>query len=184
MLEAEPSSTRSGIVFLLSVIATGVALLVGFGVLMTACANSLSRVGDAFGSVTTSPPVQPIAIPQSACPYLRLVATAATNAGAPWHVAFEPAADWNRFSHDLAGPLVALDDALTAAVPNVPAAVAQDLREVQRDVQRGRVQLLVASSVTDYMGQSNVVEGYTALGHASALVGNACGVTIAPPLPF
>jgi hypothetical protein len=34
------------------------------------------------------------------------------------------------------------------------------------------------------MTRSDVIDGFSRLGHASALVGNACGAPLAPPLPF
>ena len=81
-------------------------------------------------------------------------------------------------------PLAALDLALGAAIPNVPAPVARDLREVRDDVQFGRVELLDATSANDYLNRSKVIAGYGTLVHASRLVGAACGADLAPPLPF
>jgi hypothetical protein len=183
-LDRDRIARRSGAVFVLSVGAAGLALFVGFGIAMAACEHSLEDAFSGFGKVGSFESVEPIPIPPSACPYVRLTAAAAADASKPWHDAFEPTADWERFSKDLTGPLANLDAALGAAVPHVPELVAQDLREVQRDVEFGRVQLFAAKSVSEYMGGSKVFEGFTALGHASALVGTACGPTLAPPLPF
>jgi hypothetical protein len=174
---------RSGAVFALSVAATGLALFVGFGIAMAGCEHSLQDAFSGFGNGSFES-VAPIPIPPTACPYVRLTAAAAAEAAKPWHDAFAPAADWARFSKDLSAPLANLDAALTATVPNVPAPVAQDLRTVQHDVEFGRVQLFAANSVSEYMNGSKVFEGFTALGHASALVGTACGPQLAPPLPF
>jgi hypothetical protein len=181
---------RPGIVFTAAVSSTGLALLVGFGLLFSACANSFSHlldgVGTNFGSgdLSFGDNVQPVPVPQASCPYLRLVSAAATNAGAPWHDAFSGSASIQRLAHDLPAPLAALDAALGAAIPNVPSPVARDLRAVRTDVQFGRVELVAATSAKDYLNQSKVIEGYGTLVHASRLVGAACGADIAPPLPF
>ncbi|HEY5173388.1 MAG TPA: hypothetical protein VIK54_16825, partial [Acidimicrobiia bacterium] len=66
----------------------------------------------------------------------------------------------------------------------VPDLVARDLRAVRHDVQVGRVELLAATSVNEYLARSEVLSGYGTLEHASALVANACGFTLAPPLPL
>jgi hypothetical protein len=58
------------------------------------------------------------------------------------------------------------------------------LLATRHDVEIGRNDLLVASSVGDYLTASRVIDGYQSLAHASALVGTACGFTVAPPLPF
>ena len=176
-------------VFTAAVTSTGLALLVGFGLLFSACADSFSHlldgVGPNFGSGNLSfNDVQPIPVPQASCPYLRLVSAAAANAGAPWHDAFSASASMERLARDLPAPLAALDAALGAAIPNVPGPVARDLRAVRTDVQFGRVELLAATSAKDYLNQSKVIEGYGTLVHASRLVGAACGADIAPPLPF
>ncbi|MDQ1474941.1 MAG: hypothetical protein QOE62_170 [Actinomycetota bacterium] len=183
-LERDRIARRSGAVFVLSVGAAGLALFAGFGFAMAACANSVGDVFAGFGNIGTFDTVKPIPIPQTACPYVRLASAAAADAAAPWHDAFAPSPDWNRFSKQLSAPLANLDAALAAAVPHVPDPVARDLRTVLRDVQFGRVQLLASTSVNDYMVTSKVLEGFTALGHASALIGTACGPTLAPPLPF
>jgi hypothetical protein len=183
-LERDRIARRSGAVFVLSVGAAGLALLGGFGFAMAACANSVGDVFSGFGNFGSFETVKPIPIPQTACPYVRLASAAAADAAAPWHDAFTPSPDWARFSKQLSTPLANLDAALTAAVPHVPRPVAQDLRTVLRDVQFGRVQLLAATSVSEYLTGSKVLEGFTALGHASALIGTACGPTLAPPLPF
>jgi hypothetical protein len=171
-------------VFLLSVGAAGLALFAGFGIAMAACEHSVRDVFSGFGNIGTFENVQPIPIPQTACPYVRLASAAAADAAAPWHDAFKPSPDWERFSTQLSGPLANLDAALGAAVPHVPEPVARDLRTVLADVKVGRVQLLAATSVSDYMARSDVLGGFAALGHASALIGTACGPTLAPPLPF
>lgn len=178
--ERDRIARRSGVVFVLSVSAAGLALFVGFGVVMAACANSVSDVLQ----LPAPEAVRPIPIPQTACPYLQVVAVAAEKAGAPWHGALEPTADWKQFSGQLSAPLTALDIALAAAVPHVPDLVARDLRAVRHDVQVGRVELLAATSVNEYLARSEVLSGYGTLEHASALVANACGFTLAPPLPL
>jgi hypothetical protein len=189
MRHSEPTSERdqvvrrSAAVFLASIGATGLALFVGFGLAMAACTNALEHAFDGF-NLGTIESVEPIPIPQASCPYLRLTAAAAADAAPPWRVAFQPTADWKRFSKDLTVPLANLDAALGATVGHVPAPVAEDLRAVRRDVEYGRVQLFAATSVSDYLTRSRVLEGFTALGHASALVGTACGVSLAPPIPF
>lgn len=180
-LEEDPTARRSGAVFFASVGAVGLALFVGFGLAMAACANSIS---DGFGDIGTFDSVEPIAIPPPACPYVRLASAAAATAAKPWHGAFGPAPDWNRFAKDLAEPLANLDATLGATVPHVPDAVARDLRTVQRDVELGRVQLFTATSVSEYIARSNALEGFSALAHASALIGDACGPALAPPSPF
>jgi hypothetical protein len=186
----DQTGRRSGVVFAAAVTTTGLAMMAGFGLLFSACADSFSHLLDGVGSPFASgdlsfgEPVDPIAIPQSSCPYLRLVSAAATNAGAPWHDAFSESTSLPRLARDLPAPLAALDGALGAAIPNVPSPVARDLGEVRRDVQVGRVELLAATSESEYLKQSKVLEGYTTLVHASRLVGAACGADIAPPLPF
>ncbi len=183
-LEEDPTAGRSAVVFFASVGTVGLVLLVGFGLAMAACANSISDTFSGFGDIGTFDSVEPIPIPPTACPYVRLTSAAAAAAAQPWHGAFGPAPDWNRFAKELAAPLANLDAALGATVPHVPAAVALDLRNVRRDVELGRVQLFASTSVSDYMTRSDVVDGFGALGHASALVADACGPTLAPPLPF
>jgi hypothetical protein len=183
-LEGHRTAGRSGAVFAVSVGAVGLALFVGFGLAMNACANAVSETFSGFGDIGTFDSVEPIPIPPTACPYVQLTSAAAAAAAAPWHDAFQPAPDWNRFAKELAAPLANLDAALGATVPHVPEAVALDLRAVQRDVEVGRVQLSAATSVSDYMTRSDVIDGFSRLGHASALVGNACGAPLAPPLPF
>ncbi|TML19345.1 MAG: hypothetical protein E6G39_01745 [Actinobacteria bacterium] len=181
--ERDRVAQRSGVVFVLAVTAAGLALFAGFGIAMAACAHSVS---DLSGLLQFPAPdaVRPVPIPKTACPYLRLVAVAATNAGAPWHDAFQPSTDWKHFAGELSAPLAALDVALAAAVPHVPDPVARDLVAVQHDVHVGRAELLTSTSVNDYLARSQVLSGYGTLGHASALVGSACGFTLAPPLPF
>jgi hypothetical protein len=175
---------RSGAVFALSLSAAALTVAVGFGVAFAACTGAVAQIFSNLGTPSVSYDVAPIPIPQRACPYLRLVSAAAANAGAPWHDALAGPGTWSRFTHELTGPLADLDAALGAAVPRVPDPVAQDLRTVRHDVQIGRVELFAAGSVSDYMGRSQVFEGYTSLVHAGALVGNACGAALAPPLPF
>ena len=51
-------------------------------------------------------------------------------------------------------------------------------------VQVGRAELSASTSVSDYLARSQVLAGYGTLEHASALVANACGFTLAPPSPF
>jgi hypothetical protein len=167
-------------VFALSVSAAGLALFVGFVVPMAACAHSVSDLLQ----LPAPEAVRPIPIPQTACPYLQLVAVAAENAGAPWHYAFQPSPDWKHFAAELSAPLTALDIALAAAVPHVPDPLAKDLVAVRHDVHVGRVELSASTSVNDYLAGSQVLSGYSTLEHASALVANACGFTLAPPLPF
>src|SRR6478609_3642275 len=106
-------------------------MMAGFGLLFSACAESFSHLLDGVGSpnfasgdLSFGEPVDPIAIPQSSCPYLLLVSAAATNAGAPWHDAFSVSASLPRLARDLPAPLAALDGALGAAIPNVPGPVA------------------------------------------------------------
>lgn len=179
-----------GTVFFTVVGSVGLAMMVGFGLLFAACADSFSHLGDGLtlGPTPKGFPfgddVKPIRIPPASCPYLRLVAAAATNAGAPWHDAFSNRASLARLERDLPEPLAALDSALGAAIPNVPGPVARDLRSVRADVQFGRVELYAATSADEYLSRSKVLEGYGTLVHASELVGGACGVDIAPPLPF
>ena len=178
--ERDQIARRSGVVFVLSVSAVGLALFVGFVVPMAACAHTVSDILQG----TAPEVVRPIPIPQTACPYLDLVAVAATNAGAPWHDAFQPSPDWNHFAAELTAPLAALDIALAAAVPHVPDPLARDLVAVRQDVQVGRAELSASTSVSDYLARSQVLSGYGTLEHASALVANACGFTLAPPSPF
>ena len=163
--------------------AAGLALFVGFGIAMAACAHSVSELSGLL-QFPAPAAVPPVPIPQTACPYLRLVAVAAENAGAAWHDAFQPSTGWKRFAGKLSVPLTALDTALATAAPHVPDPVARDLVAVQHDVHIGRAQLRAATSVNDYLARSQVLSGYGTLEHASALVGNACGFTLAPPLPF
>jgi len=59
-------------VFLLSVGAAGLALFAGFGIAMAACEHSVRDVFSGFGNIGTFENVQPIPIPQTACPYVRL----------------------------------------------------------------------------------------------------------------
>ena len=178
--EQDRIARRSGVVFVLSVSAVGLALFVGFVVPMAACAHSISDILQ----LPAPEAVRPIPIPQTACPYLQLVAVAATNAGAPWHDAFQPSPDWKHFTAELSAPLTALDIALAAASSHVPDPVARDLLAVRHDVQVGRAELSAATSVNDYLARSQVLSGYATLEHASALVANACGFTLAPPLPL
>jgi hypothetical protein len=124
--------------------------------------------------------VQPIPVPQSACPYLRLVSVATAQAQTPWLNG--SVSDWPRFSRDLSTPLASLDGALGAAIPHVPDAVARDFRDTRREVEVGRMALLAAHSLAEYLGRANVTGGYAALRHASELVGTTCGFQVAPSL--
>jgi hypothetical protein len=176
---------RSSAVFALSMCVVAIGVVVGFGIAFAACADTASHLFDGLGGSFSSPgDVKPVPIPATACPYLRLVSASATDAGTPWHDALQEHGDWNLLKLRLTAPLASLDNALGTAIPQVPDVVAQDLRETRRDVQIGRAELLAASSVSDYLGRSNVIDGYQSLAHAGALVGTACGFALAPPLPF
>jgi hypothetical protein len=169
---------NSALVFTLAMCATAVVILVGFGLAAAACS-------DAFNDLTESgSSPKPIPIPQAACPYLRLVSVAAANAGAPWSQVFDSnPPSWAQFSSQLRGPLGALDIALGDAIPHVPVPVANDLSTVRLRVENGRRELEIQTSVTDYLDTSGVADGYLTLQHASALVDNACGFTLAPAFP-
>ena len=183
-LERERVVGRSSAVFSLSLCVVTVGLVVAFSIAFAACNNALRDTFTGFGQIGTASAVKPIPIPRSACPSLRLVSAAAAGAASPWRDALVGSRDWKRFASAMTEPLAEFDAALGAAVPNVPDAVARDLSAVRSDVEVGRVELFDATSVTEYMNRADVVGGYGRLGHASALVGDACGITLAPPLPF
>jgi hypothetical protein len=187
--ERDRTERRKNTVFVVSMLGGLLTLFAGFSFAFAACARSLdSAINSAFSGFNLAPSfkadVQPIAIPQSACPSLRVVSVAAKDAAAPWAQVFDPAIDPTEFSKRLAAPLASLDGALGAAVDHVPGPVASDLRTVREKVESGRLQLPVKDSVMRYLDRSGVVDGYSTLQHASALVGNACGFVLAPPIPF
>lgn len=176
-------------VFLLALLGGVLVLFAGFDYAMTQFAHSVQGVFSGFDLLPhdgsrLGTEVQPIPIPQSACAYLRIVSVAANDAAAPWADAFTPSVDPAQFSKQLAPPLASLDAALGAAVDHVPGPVASDFRTVRATVEVGRLNLPVRDSVPKYLDRSGVVAGYGALQHASALVGNACGFVLAPPIPF
>jgi len=172
-------------VFLAAVGGIGVAMLAGFGLMFSACGHAFSDATSGFNFFPDEKdtPSRAIPIPPAACPYLRLVSAAATDAAEPWRLGLDPSTKWDRFATELSEPLARLDAALGAAITRVPPAVAHDLIEARRNVEVGRVQLLATTSVHDYLGQGNVLAGTSALADADALVGTACNVTLAP-LPF
>ncbi len=171
--------------FALSISATALAIIVGFGYAVAACAEDLSdAIHDATKYGFAGEDVRPIAIPPTACPYLERVDTSAREAGQPWAdagiFAPQPSVSWPQFRAELRDPLARFDDALTAAIPRVPAPVADDLRTVEDKVRWGRLALSGAHSVEEYTSNTDVFGGYAALAHADALIGGACNVDIAP----
>jgi hypothetical protein len=193
--EKRKGFTRFGVVFASTwVIGSVIAMLVGFSMALSECKGALDSFSgvnvdlSGFDKMLHRPVANPIPIPHSACPSLRLVSVAAHEANEPWRRLFQDPAvltqDWTQFSQALSTPLASLDGALGAAVDHVPGPVASDLREVRRRVEVGRLELTTPHTVNDYMNNSGVLDGYTALLHASDLVGNACGFVLAPPLPF
>ena len=91
--------------------------------------------------------VQPIRVPQTSCPYLRLVSTAATNAGAPWHGALSGPQAGNGWRATYPCRWRRSTSRSVRPSRTFPPPSPRDLRSVRRDVQVGRVQLLEANSV-------------------------------------
>jgi hypothetical protein len=135
------------------------------------------------GLFAPAPVVKPIPIPKSACPYLRVVNAAASDAN-HWDVGLnaDDVKSWRAFGKRLAPTLVSLQSSLQLAIPHVPGPVATQLKATLHQVVIGRPPLLTTTSFTDYIDKTNgaVSAGYIDLLHASDLVGNACGFTLAP----
>jgi hypothetical protein len=167
-----------------------VAVFVGFGAVMVACGDSLAHMGNGFSmpnlNLNLGPHRAPIPIPHRSCASLRAVQLTAADAGQSWGTVLlsNDAAGWQTFASQLGPRLARFDVALRAAIPNVPAPVAAELRDVIQQVDIGRRQLPHAKSSAAYTSLTNnaVFIGYEALGEASDLVGNACGFTLAPGL--
>jgi hypothetical protein len=135
------------------------------------------------GLLASPPVVKPIPIPASACPYLRVVNAAASEAN-HWDVGLnaDDVKSWRAFGKRLAPTLVSLESSLQLAIPHVPGPVATQLKATLHQVVIGRPKLQSTTSFTDYIEQTDgaVSEGYRDLLNASHLVGNACGFPLAP----
>ena len=174
---SEAGRTSSiGISLILGAIALGVGSVVVAGVAV------LSSVGD----VTIGrKPLEPIPVPASSCSYLRQVHDAAEPAGREYLRFLAGRTDpraWGTEAAQHSQQLAALELALVAAIPYVPARVASELQQVSANVAAGRREVAAARSATDYVSRSSgqVFDGTTALSNASDLVGNACGFELSP----
>jgi hypothetical protein len=170
---------RSAVVVGLSVGATGLVLVAGFGFLLVRSGHAVAQAGNdimsGYEMHFDEHPEPPIPIPPAACPYLRLVATAADHASAPWLQTFTHEPEWTQFSHDLSAPLAELDAALGAAIPHLPAPIAQDFGSARAGVAIGRAQLLAAHTLREYRDRIDVGDGSFGLNQTEALSGNQCG---------
>ena len=155
-----------------------VALLVAGAVTVGVALASID-----VGDIGRRSPTKAIPIPATACPYLRVVSVAASDAN-HWDqgIATGDVKSWRAFAKRTAPTLAALDHSLRLAIPHVPKPVATQLRWTLLNVVKGRPALLGSESYIDYLHQSEdaVTGGYAALSEASDLVGNACGFTLAP----
>jgi hypothetical protein len=154
----------------------GFVTLLGFGV--ASCMNSINFNFDLGG-----PAVKPIPIPATACPYLRVVHVAASAAGVDWFTAlgYGAAKQWQPFARQLEPKLTVLESSLVASIPHVPHPVARDFEDTAHQIVIGHSPT-ASRNVNDYLNRTNsaVITGWSALNHASELIGNACGFDFAP----
>ena len=129
------------------------------------------------------PAVKPIPIPATACPYLRVVHVAASSAGVDWFTAlgYNTAKQWQPFALQLEPKLTVLETSLVASIPHVPRPVARDFEDTAHQIVIGRAPT-ASRNVNEYLKGTNgaVITGWSALNHASDLIGNACGFDFAP----
>jgi len=154
--------------------------------LFALAANAIGGIGPIFSSPEATQPEQPIPIPARACPYLLSVHDTAAASGQLYLSANalptrNPEA-WVLRRAELRQSLARFDAALRRAVPRVPPRVATQLMSVLREVRIGEQNVADAATFSDYNTRTfgSVVLGYLALGDASGLVGNACGLTLQP----
>jgi hypothetical protein len=135
-----------------------------------------------LGDLDARPPVKPISIPATACPYLRLVSASASTANYSAGYAADDGRSWRAFAQRTAPALASLERSLQLAMPHVPRLVAAQLRVTLHQVVIGRPALMTSRSSADYFDTTHGAQliGYTALADASGRVGNACGFTLVP----
>ena len=174
-------------------ICIGVTLLAG-AALLGGGAYELSHAKFSLGNIDLAPNINvgpqrtrtkpTIAVPRSACPYLKAVNDTADAAGENWEEAlgYEIPQTWRPFARQLAPKLANLELALIVSIPRVPAPVAADFRQTLQAVKAGRPPLLTSNTVDDYSNRSNfgVFMGYLTLGEVSGFVGDACGFEFGP----
>jgi hypothetical protein len=149
-------------------------------------AATLSRDLDfSFGGLNGEH-VKPIRVPQSSCPYLRLVRETAAIAGEASGAAHSEtdAIEWRRQSLVLGQKLLTFDSALRAAAAHTPMRIARQLDDVDAQVNLGVKQLTMSRTGSDWSSStiSGVMNGYSSLSYASDLTGQACGFTVAPDM--
>jgi hypothetical protein len=151
-------------------------ILCGFGI--ASCVNFVNSLSHSFGTLG-APIVKPIPIPAAACPYLLVLHVAADSAGVGWVKAldYNTTRQWRPFAVQLAPKLAVLETALLVASVHVPRPVASDFTDALHQVAIGRPPLAASPDVGTYLAQTNnaVINGWSDLNSASALIGNACG---------
>jgi hypothetical protein len=158
--------------------------VVGLALVSAVFVSCVATLDHDSGSIGSSP-LQPIAIPAAACPYLRTVNATAERAGEGWFDGtLSDPNTWRPFATQLALKLAVFELALRVAIPKVAQPVATELRKTLAEVRIGRAKLGGAISVRDYMKRTDyaVSGGYLTLSRASDLVGDACGFTLAPEI--
>jgi hypothetical protein len=165
-----------------------IGLLAVFATALAGCgavAVIAERLGDSlddlqfFGAERRH--LDPVPVPDDACPALGLVRTTAAQAGEGWLE--QLGADnqhWRQFAEELGPKLQLFDAALVAAIATSPPPVALRLEEVLNQVRVGQQQLAASTDLMQYLAATEfaVLDGEAALADASDLVGGACGERI------
>jgi hypothetical protein len=150
------------------------------------------RPAHALVSTYSADHLDPIPIPQRACPYLdavRVTAVSAGNATSDLLLEHPTPQALATFKTEYPAKLAAFELALRAAATRSPAQLRAQLTEVAKQVAWGRTLARDAPDVDTFASSSigSLMSGVSALGYASDLTGNACGFRlwdgVASPLP-
>ena len=178
LVEQQPGIRQKHTARNLTIVGLVVALVIAIVVAVGIAMSSVKPLGD----LGTRPPVKPIPISATACPYLRSVSATASAANYSAGLAASDGKSWRAFAHRTAPALASFERSLQLAMPHVPRPVAAQLRVTLRQVVIGRPALMRSRSSADYLDRTNGAQliGFSALADASSLVGNACGLTLVP----
>jgi hypothetical protein len=169
------------IVFGVLTLALGGCAAVAVTALTRATSNINLGLSDGFPFEPQN--VTPISVPTRACPYLLRVRDTAADAGTMWFsTAGHDATPGATVRSQFGPPLLKFDAALRAAIPNTPEPIAAALLRTLAQVQIGERELGAATSAGQYFDATigPVSNGYSDLGYASALMGEACGFSLNP----
>ncbi len=130
--------------------------------------------------------LQPIPIAASACPYVRLMHTAADNfqrAEPVLGTALDEhgnALPWPQTQARLKTTLESFDTTIQISESHFPPPIQRQLETTLREVRAGRVQVAVARDGSDVWTRTEPMleRGKLAFGYASDLVGKQCGVML------